>query len=201
MHVRARKTRARAVWFRSRDIEARRPDGRSKLHEHTGGAWRELLRQPRSRPGAACSRANGTLLSAAGLRLPRSQAMSAPEIAFAGRSNVGRSKSDQCADRTESAGTHVEHARPYAGTHLLCARRRCCCRDARAGEYLGLWLCASAAKSKIGSVDKTHSRFPARPGDASTGLSSGRRAPRPDGGRPGYSAALLIRRPSVIRSC
>ena len=58
-----------------------------------------------------------------------------PEIAFAGRSNVGKSSLDQCAHRPSGAGAHLQHAGPHPGIDLL--RRPA---SARAGRHAGLRL-------------------------------------------------------------
>ena len=93
---------------------------------------------PRSKPAASCSRATG---NSSGRRrgMDSLPPMKGLEIAFAGRSNVGKSIADQRAHRPQGAGAHLAHARPHPGAHLLPGPGRSAPR-----RHAGLWLCGSA---------------------------------------------------------
>ena len=95
-------------------------------------------RRPRRtgrRPGASCSpaRANSSSPPRARTACRRS---APPEIAFAGRSNVGKSSLINALTGRIGPRAHVAHARPHAGAHLLRSPRQ-----GDAGRHAGLRLC------------------------------------------------------------
>ena len=75
-------------------------------------------RARRSKPAAGCSPATGASSSAAG-SVEALPPMRGVEIAFAGRSNVGKSSLINALTGRQRAGAHLAHAGPHPGADLL----------------------------------------------------------------------------------
>jgi hypothetical protein len=98
--------------------------------------------------------------------------MKGVEIAFAGRSNVGKSSLINGLNRTQGAGAHFKHAGPHAGADLFRSGGRLA---AAAHRYAGLRLRGSAEGDGRG-VDCADPRLSFRPREPSARLCADRRA-------------------------
>ena len=93
-----------------------------------------------------------------------------PEIAFAGRSNVGKSSLLNALDQPQGAGAHLEHAGPHAGAQLLRGRQAAA---APAGRHARLWLC-QGAQGHGQALALPDQRLSARPAGAQARAGAGR---------------------------
>ena len=102
-----------------------------------------------------------------------------PEIAFAGRSNVGKSSLIN-ALTPKGAGADVQHAGPHPGTQLFRPRRHSGDGDLPALAIVDMpgYGFAQAPEGQGRCVDEAGLRLSARKGDAEAGLSADRCPPR-----------------------
>ncbi len=108
----------------------------------------QFSRRPdRSRPAAV--RAAPSPSSRAAVRLADLPPADRLEIAFAGRSNVGKSSLDQRADRHHQSRAHLEHAGADAGAQHL---REPACATLRIVDMPGYGF-AKAPEQKVEAVD------------------------------------------------
>ena len=103
-----------------------------------------IFHRPRSKPAAGCSRSRGISPAAAGSTesLPK---MRGVEIAFAGRSNVGKSSLINALTGRNALVRDLAHARPHPGAGVL--RRR---PGAHPGRHAGLRLCRRRPRTRSG---------------------------------------------------
>ena len=128
-----------------------------------------------SRRGGCCSRAECRFFYAA-QRLDQLPPPGRPEVAFAGRSNVGKSSLINALTGRRALARASEHAGADAAAQLLRSRR-----PADPGRHAGLRLCAAPARTIKAGLAGPDVRLPARPADAAAGGAAAGCADRAEG--------------------